>query len=161
MGSIDHYTAAKLIAIPTAFFLSGYGSGFSQNSVPLLYTQPASVSASILEGIYKNGAKVMAPGVVLSTTAFAYLAYYAKSRAERNLYAAAGGLVLSTQPWTLGVMLGGIQRLGAIAKSAVEQQKADASGEAVRLLQGWVWQNWVRAVLTASGGLVGLYAQLY
>lgn len=161
MDTIDRTTVAKVIAIPTAFFLTGYSGSFSQNSVPLLYRQPASVSAEILYGIYKNGAKVMAPCVVLSTSAFAYLAYNAKSSMERRLYATAGGLVLSTQPWTIAVMLSGINRLRDIAKSAAEQQKAEETGEAVKLLQGWVYQNWMRAGLLLSGGLAGLYAQLY
>ncbi len=161
MDRMDSYTAAKIIAIPTAFILSGYGTGFSHNSVPLLYKQPASISAPLLEGIYKNGATFMAPGAILATTAFGYLAYNAQNKMQRNLYATAGGLVISTQIWTFGVMISGIHRLIEIAGSGVEQQKADQTGEAVRLLKGWAWQNMVRAGLTFAGGVVGIYAQLY
>ena len=157
---MDYTSVAKFLSAPTAFLLCGYGLGFSQNSVPLLYNQPASVSAPILEGIYYQGAKIVAPGAILAATSFGYLAYHARTREERNLYVAAGLMVFSTQPWTLLVMRPGISRLIEIGRSAAESQKADQTREAVQLLKGWVWQNWVRAVLTFSSGVVGFWAQL-
>lgn len=55
-------------------------------------------------------------------------------------------------------MMPGIERLIEISGSTVEQQKADASGEALKLMQAWVLQNWVRAALSASSGVTALYA---
>lgn len=155
---MDNISIVKFLSIPTAFLLSGYGLGFSQNSVPLLYKQPASISAPLLEGIYYQGAKVVAPGAILATTGLAYLAYTARTSDERNLYGLAAALTFASQPWTALVMLPGIHRLIEIGASAAEQTKADASGEAVQLLQGWVWQNAVRAALNFASGAVGFWA---
>ena len=154
---MDAITVAKFLSIPTAFLLSGYSMGFSQNSVPLVYNQPAAISAPILEGVYYQGAKVVAPGALMTAAAFGYLAYTAPTTRERNLYAACGAMVVATQPWTAFVMLPGIHRMMDIAKSAAEQAKADQSGEAVKLLKGWVYQNYLRAVLYLAAGFTGLY----
>ena len=70
----------------------------------------------VFKGVYQNGAKFVAPGAIMSATAFAYLAY-AASPSQRRLYGAAAALILSTQAWTAGVMLPGIpQDYGDIRK---------------------------------------------
>lgn len=77
---------------------------------------------------------------------------------QRNLHAAAIALILSAPVFTRLVMYNGVQRLIEISESATEQQKADASGEALKLLQAWVSQNFVRAAVAFGAGMVGLYA---
>lgn len=157
---MESISVAKFLAIPTAFLLSGYGIGFSQNSVPLLYNQPASVSAPILEGIFFQGGKFVVPGAILASTSFGYLAYRAPTTFKRNLYAIAALIMFAPPPWTALVMKPGINRMIEIGRSAVECQKADASGEAVKLLQGWVWQNEVRVLFALVSGALGWYAHL-
>lgn len=157
---MDYINVAKFLSIPTAFLISGYSLGFSQNSVPLLYNQPASVSAPTLEGIFYEGAKVVVPGAVIACAGFSYLAYNARSTEERNLYIASAAMVITPQPWTVLVMKSGIDRLIQIGASAVESQKADQTREAVQLLKGWVWQNYVRAALGFAAGAVGFWTHL-
>ncbi len=57
-------------------------------------------------------------------------------------------------------MLKGINRVIEINGNAVEQQKADASGEATKLMKAWVAQNYFRATLHLAGGLAALWAAL-
>ena len=52
----------------------------------------------------------------------------------------------------------GIDRLIQIGESAAECAKADASGEVTKLLNAWIMQNWVRATLAFSGGMLALWA---
>lgn len=157
---MDYINVAKFLSIPTAFLISGYSLGFSQNSVPLLYRQPASVSAPTLEGVFYEGAKVVVPGALIAASGFAYLAYNARTREERNLYIASAAVVITPQPWTVFVMKKGIDRLIEIGASATESQKADQTGEAVELLKGWVWQNYVRALLGFVAGSLGFWTHL-
>lgn len=96
----------------------------------------------------------IAPDAISATAAFAYLAYAVP--AKRTYYAAASACILSTQIFTITVMLSGINRMIAISESAVEQQKADATGEALTLMKKWVVQNYIRVVMHFSGGMIGL-----
>lgn len=154
---MDPILIAKLIAIPTAFLLTGYQSSFSQNTLPLIYNQPASVSTPIFSGVYYSGAAFVLPTNVLSTAAFAYLAYAIP--AQRATYGAAGAAVFAILPWTIMIMSPGIDRLIAVSKgTAAEQQKAGENGEVVKLLKAWTAQNWVRVGMTFAGGVAGLYA---
>ena len=153
---MDSIAAAKIISIPTAFFVAGYSFSFSQNTVPLLYKQAASVATPVFSGVFYQGAAAVAPCSVLATTANAYLAYSLPR--QRKLWTIAAGLTLFALPFTQLVMSGGINRLLEIAKSVALQAKADQSGEVERLLRTWVLQNWVRTFSYFSGGVVGLYA---
>ncbi|KAK3047841.1 hypothetical protein LTR09_010816 [Extremus antarcticus] len=153
---MDPITVARYLSAPTAFILAGYSISASQSTVPLLYKVPSSISAEVFKGVFQNGAIIVAPGAVISASAFAYLAYAIPS--QRRLYAASAALILAPLVWTKGVMMPGIERLIEISGSTVEQQKADASGEALKLMQAWVLQNWVRAALSASSGVTALYA---
>ncbi|EME82118.1 uncharacterized protein MYCFIDRAFT_175668 [Pseudocercospora fijiensis CIRAD86] len=64
--------AAKLIALPAAFFAGSYNFAFSQNAVPILYFQPSSVSTKVFAQVYYNGLNILAPVNVLGAAAFAY-----------------------------------------------------------------------------------------
>ena len=153
---MDTIAVARFLAIPTAFLIGGYSFGFSQNTVPLVYNQPSSVSANVLKGVFYQGAVVVAPGAIIATTGFAYLAYTQPE--QRKLFATASALTIAPLLFTQAVMFKGIQRLLEISESAAEQAKADQSGEAVELLKAWVAQNFVRAALSSSAGFVGLRA---
>ena len=153
---MDSVAVAKFLSIPTAFLISGYSFGFSQNSVPLVYDQPASISTNVLKGVFYEGAKVVAPGAIISAAGFAYLAYAVPR--QRKFFASAAALTVAPLVFTRVVMFNGIQRALAISESAAEQAKADQTGEAAELLKAWVMQNWVRAALSFSAATVGLYA---
>ena len=69
----------------------------------------------------------------------------------------AGAATFATLPWTILVMMGGIQRLLNLNESEVEREKA-GKDEVVRLLKQWRWMNNVRSALALVGGLVGLWS---
>ncbi|PPJ53769.1 hypothetical protein CBER1_04547 [Cercospora berteroae] len=153
-------TAAHLIAIPTAFILSGYNVAFSQNGVPNLLNQPLSISTQVFAKVYYSGVKFVTPAAIGGTAAYAYLAYLHKQKpTQRNLYLAGAGFVLGIGAFTALVMKPGIGRLIEISKSSALQAKAEQNGEAARLLQKWVVQNWFRASLGFAGAnLAGIVA---
>ena len=159
---MDSIIAARLVSISSAFILSGYMLSPSQNTLPLLYPQPASLSTPIFSGVYYRGAALVIPVTALSVVATSYLAYAAPAgTTERTLYATSAALTFSILPLTRIVMMRGIHRLIDLSKmDAGAQEKAASSGEVLRLLQAWAAQNWIRMGLTAAGGLVGLYAAL-
>lgn len=156
---MDVTIAAKLVAISTAFMMAGYGINASQSSVPMLYNQPTSVSLPLFTSIFYKGAAVMSPAAVISSGASAYLAYLYPQ--QRQMWATAGALVFAIGPFTQFVMLNGIHRLIHVSESSsVEQDKAQKSGEVLRLLKAWTMQNWMRVGLNFTGGFIGLWTAL-
>lgn len=154
---MDPILTANLLAIPVAFLTSGYLTSASQNPLPLLYTQPPSISTPIFAGVYYRGAALIIPTTLISSAAFAYLAYGIP--AQRTVYSTAAAAVFVILPMTKIVMFPGIHRLIEISKqSGVEQEKAGQSGEVLRLLKVWNAQNCVRAAFTLAGGVAGLWA---
>ena len=154
---MDSIIFAKLASVSAAFVCAGYSFSFSQSTVPLIYNTPASISTKVFSGVFYGGAAVVAPGAIISSTAYGYLAYQQPHR--RQLYITAAVLILAPLVWTRVVMNAGIQRLLEISQSAAKQQTADQSGEVVKLLKQWTMQNWMRAGLSFSAGMVGLWAQ--
>ncbi|EMC99205.1 hypothetical protein BAUCODRAFT_395047 [Baudoinia panamericana UAMH 10762] len=154
---MDTTLAAKLTSISTSFILAGYMLSPSQNTLPLLYPQPASVSTPLFNGVYHRGAALVIPATLLSTAASGYLAYATPS--QRTTYAMSGAIVFAMLPMTRLVMMPGIKRLIQLSKAETGmQEKAAASGEVLRLLKAWTAQNWVRVGMSAVGGLAALYA---
>ncbi|KAK3707649.1 hypothetical protein LTR37_011997 [Vermiconidia calcicola] len=149
---MDSLSVARFLSIPSAFLVSGYSIAASQMAVPLVYEQPASVSAPFLRGVFVRGAAFVVPGAIISSSASAYLAYAIPE--QRTTLATASILTLLPLAFTRLVMMKGIQRLIEISESAAEQQKGDQNGEVVQLLKAWVAQNWVRAMLAFSGGML-------
>lgn len=153
---MDSVTVAKFLSAPTAFLLSGYSASFSQTTVPLLYDKPSAVSTPVFNGVFYGGGAVVVPGSVISVLASGYLAYVFPE--QRTLFGTAVVLTLAPPIFTRLVMFKGISRLVEISQNALEQAKADQSGEATQLLQAWVAQNWVRAAMSLAGGLVAMWA---
>ncbi|KAK5126955.1 hypothetical protein LTR85_008313 [Meristemomyces frigidus] len=150
---------AKLIAVPIPLVLAGYSLGFSQNAVPQLYDQKAEVSTPILRRIYYDGAKVMAPGGILTFVSSAYLAYAIP--AQRSIWATAVGSMVCFFLWTPLVMApSNINRLLQISEDKAMQEKASANLEARQLLHKWVNQNYVRMALLLVAGVAGLRATI-
>lgn len=149
----------QLVAIPIALMLGGYQSSFSQNTIPNVLDQPASVTTPVFTRIYYSGYAVVLPAAVIGGAANAYLAYALPS--QRVLYASAAASILSLGPWTSIVMGKGIERLIAISKDAKEQEKAGQSGEVSTLLKSWTAQNWARAGMGFASGMLGLWGLMY
>ncbi|KAK4539715.1 hypothetical protein LTR36_010426 [Oleoguttula mirabilis] len=154
---MDFELTAKLLAVPVAFVTAGYFACASQNSLPLLYEQPPSVSTPIFAGVFYRGAAFVIPTTLVSSAAYAYLA--CTTPVQRTVYGAAAAALLFNMPLTRIVMIPGINRLIEIGNlSSVEQEKAGQSGEVLKLLEAWNAQNAIRAVLAFAGGVAGLIA---
>ncbi|KAK0324512.1 hypothetical protein LTR82_004217 [Friedmanniomyces endolithicus] len=96
---MDSIIAAKLVSISSAFILSGYMLSPSQNTLPLLYPQPASVSTVLFRGVFNRGAALVIPVTGLSVAASAYLAYTAPTGStERTLWAVSGAVTFAMLP---------------------------------------------------------------
>ena len=101
---------------------------------------------------------MVVPGAILSAAATAYLAY--RYPAQRTPLGVAAAVTLSWLPFTLVVMSGGINRLLEIGGNAVEMEKAERSGEVLKLLKAWTFQNAVRGSLAFIGGSIALWNSL-
>lgn len=156
MDSIDAVSVAKFLSAPTAFLLCGYSLSATQMTLPLLYNQPASVSSTLLGGIYTRGAAFIMPGVIIATTASSYLAYTHPK--QRKLFATSAALNLSVPLFTFLVMTKGIYRLIEISQSSAQAAKAEVSGEAVELLKQWALQNALRAAIYFVAGTLSWVA---
>jgi hypothetical protein len=155
---MDSVTVARFLSIPTAFMMTGFSIAASQSTLPLIYDQPASVSLKIFKGVYHRGAVMVVPGAIISAAATAYLAY--KYPAQRTALGSAAAVTLSWLPFTLLIMSGGINRLLEIGGNAVEMEKAERSGEVLKLLKAWTFQNAVRGSLAFIGGSIALWNSL-
>lgn len=156
---MDTILIAHLLAIPGAFILGSYNATFSQNVMPHLYSQSPSVVAPLFDKIYHRGGATIAPIATVTIVANGYLAY-ASGGTKRRFYTAAAALVLATLPLTQMVMMPGISRLVQIGRNSGLQGKAGIEAEVVALLKTWVAQNFFRASLHITAGILGLYAAL-
>lgn len=148
--------AAKLLSIPLAFGLAGYGVSTSQNCIPHLYDKPASISTSIFAHVFHDGATVVIPSAIVSAVASAYLAYTLPD--ERLLWTVASTTPIATLAYTSILMMPDIQRLLSISQSNVELEKVERNREHVALLKKWAAHNHVRAAMYFTGGMCGLLA---
>lgn len=156
---MDPIFAAKFLAIPGGFLLGSYNFTFSQNVVPHIFKQPASVTAPIFAKIYNIGASTILPVAATSIAAYAYLAYTSNPE-KRRLYGTAAVLMFATLPLTQVVMKSGIDRLLEISKESSLQTSSKFDAEATALLKTWVAQNYFRSSLHLTAGLIGLYTVL-
>lgn len=156
---MDTTLLAKLVAIPCGFLMGSYNAVLSQNVMPHLYDQPASITAPIFAKIYKIGVSTLSPLASIATIAYSYLAYSSTIR-KRQLYGTAAVLTLTTLPMTQIVMMPSISRLLEINESVGLQTTANVDQEVLKLLRTWVAQNYFRASIHLTAGFVGLYAAL-
>lgn len=148
--------SAKLLTIPIPLLLAGWSLGFSRNSVPPLYDQPADISTPIFVRIFYSGGPVILPGSLITQAATAYLTYI--EPANRRIWGFAFGCQVALSLWTWLVMFKGIGRLITISESPELQEKATANLEARQLMVRWVKQNYVRSALLAATGFAALGA---
>lgn len=156
---MDTTLLAKLIAIPCGFLMGSYNAVLSQNVMPHLYKQPASIVAPIFAKIYNVGVSTLFPLASTATLAYSYLAYSSAPQ-KRQLYGTAAFLTLATLPMTQIVMMPSISRLLEINRSVGLQTTADVDREVLKLLKTWVAQNYFRAAIHLTAGFVGLYTAL-
>ncbi|KAF2171010.1 hypothetical protein M409DRAFT_51244 [Zasmidium cellare ATCC 36951] len=151
---MDSTEAAKLIAIPAALIVSGYQLALSQNSLPIVLNEAASVSTPIFKQVYNRGAVIAVPGALVASTAFGYLAYTTHNSTHRWLFTTGAILTFGVLPFTRLVMYGGIQRLIEISGSSTVQERSGA--EVTKSLKAWTVQNWVRCGMMLTAGFAGL-----
>ncbi|KAK4501933.1 hypothetical protein PRZ48_007743 [Zasmidium cellare] len=151
---MDSTQAAKLIAIPAALIVSGYQLALSQNSLPIILNEAASISTPIFKQVYNRGAVIAVPGALAASTAFGYLAYTTRNNTHRRLFTTGAILTFGVLPFTRLVMYSGIERLIEISGSAAVQERSGA--EVTKLLKAWTVQNWVRAGMMLTAGVAGL-----
>nr|OQO16260.1 hypothetical protein B0A51_17105 [Rachicladosporium sp. CCFEE 5018] len=145
---MDLPLAAQMLAIPSGFILGSYNAVFSQNVIPHLYNQPASVSTPMFAKVFNIGALTIAPMASTAIIAHAYLAYTQPTK--RNYYTTAAILTALSLPLTSVVMKPGINRLIEISKSSELLAKPGIDAEAVKFLKAWVTQNYFRAKVTTQ-----------
>lgn len=156
---MDLPTIAKSIAVPSGFLLGSYNFVFSQNVIPHLYTAPASISTPMFAKIFNIGGSTIAPIAASTILAYSYLSYSSTST-KKTIYATSAALTLSTLLLTMTVMKPGINRLIDISKDSQLQSTAAVGQEVNRLLKAWVSQNYFRASLHLTAGVLGFYAVL-
>jgi len=135
---------------------------------------------------FNTGKHIAPPIALLSSTAYAYLAYLFRRATPvqepelrtSNLYILAAALALSLVPYTLVVMMPTNQRLLVRAAQAddeaatpVEKErdmattgvpaKAEEDAEVCGLLEKWSRMNVVRGCLPLAATVVGLFATLF
>ena len=122
-------------------------------ALPLLYGQPVATSTAGFTKLYYGGAAVVGPIIAFSATCSGVSAYLDSKK--RVGYAIAAIATFASLPWTVFVMMAGIQRLIAISKDAMLQEKVSVA-EVEGLLTQWGWMNLVRSGFAAIGGIVGM-----
>lgn len=155
---MDTTTASKALTAPAALLLVGYGLQTSQVILPLLFEQAPPVSLPMFRNIFTQGAFVIVPAAILSTTANAYLAY--TQPRQRRSWAVAGALMVAPLVFTQLFMSAGIKRLLDLESNTAAQKAAESTGEVVRLLKAWNSGNWVRIGMYLASATVGLSAML-
>lgn len=151
---MDSTESAKLVAIPAALMVSGYQLALSQNSLPIILNEAASISTPIFKQVYNRGAVVAVPGALVASTAFGYLAYTPKNATHRRLFTTGAILTFGVVPFTRLIMFGGIQRLIEISGSSAMQERSAA--EVTKLLKIWTVQNWIRCGMMLAAGVAGM-----
>lgn len=144
----------QILGLTSSIFLSGVCFSSSQLTLPILYRLPTATSTTIFTEFYHRGTATVLPFVVASTLSSATVAYLVP--AQRSAHILAGAATFATLPWTIVVMMRGIQRLLKLDESEVDREKAGKE-EVVRLLKQWRWMNNVRSVLALVGGVVGVW----
>ncbi|KAK5195585.1 hypothetical protein LTR99_002111 [Exophiala xenobiotica] len=153
MDSNTILQTTSFLGFTSSIWLSGIYYSQSHLTIPLLYALAEDTSASIFQGLYYSGAKLIVPIVLTSVLSSGTSAYL--DREKRVPYAIAALATIGTLIWTRAVMMGGIERLIALANKERLREKMQP-GEVVKLLKQWRWMNMVRAALAGIGGIVGL-----
>ncbi|KAK7894139.1 hypothetical protein LTR67_006842 [Exophiala xenobiotica] len=154
MDSNTILQTTSFLGFTSSIWLSGIYYSQSHLTIPLLYDLAEDTSASIFQDLYHSGAKLIVPIVLTSVLSSGTSAYLDSEK--RVPYAIAALATIGTLIWTRTVMMGGIERLIALAKNEPRLREKMQPGEVVELLKQWRWMNMVRAALAGIGGIVGL-----
>ena len=150
--------AAKLLSISLSIFLSGYCFMASQNALPALYGHPPHTNTALFVRIFRSGGPIAVVLALLSSISSFLLASIVTEK--RELWIVVGAIPPCLGLWTAVVMMPGIRKLIAISDDKAMQDICEETGEHVKLLRNWIWQNYVRSVVVLGAGLVGLWASL-
>jgi hypothetical protein len=157
---MDSKLATQIISISSAFFLGSYNTTFSQNVVPHLYNQSASIAAPLFDKIFHKGGQTIMPITTVAIATNCYLAYQSDGM-SRRLYGTAAALIFASLPLTKFVMMPDISRVIAIARDVNLQGDKRVDVEVAALLRTWVAQNYFRGSLHLTAGLLGLFVALF
>jgi len=157
--------AIQTVGITTSLLTAGAISSISLMVVPLLRGVPTQDGLRYLRQLFSTGSHTFPQAVSLASACYGALAYTAPTSLLRNRYVIAASCGLTIIPWTFLVMKGPNMELMSI------KEKQDASGkEGVKqkggdervdeLLATFKWENMVRGVMVAMGGVVGLLTAL-
>lgn len=157
---MDATLASQTLAISSSFALSSYNFTFSHNVIPHLYTLSPSISTPIFADVFRIASATIAPTAAVAIAGYGYLSYSSHETYKCQLYGSAAILTFATLPLTAIVMKPGINRLIEIRKNSGLQAQVGVGKEVTALFKTWVGQNYFRASMHATAGLMAIYAAL-
>ncbi|KAK5958893.1 hypothetical protein OHC33_000737 [Knufia fluminis] len=146
----------QALGITSALFMSGIYFGSSYLSIHPLLPLPISDSTRIFADIYHSGAGFIVPLALGSAALNALSAYLVPS--SRLEYGVAAAAATGTLAFTVAVMLPGIDRLLRIRKMDGSEIQGVQKQEVIELMKAWKRQNYVRALLGFTAGVLDVYA---
>lgn len=146
----------QALGITTALFMSGVYFGSSYLAIQPLLPLPVSESTRIFADIYHTGAGLLVPLALGSAALNAVNAYLVPT--ARIEYGVAAAAAAGTMAFTVAVMLPGVERLLKIRKMNGSEIQSVKKQEVVGLMKAWKAQNYVRAGLGSTAGVLGVYA---
>jgi hypothetical protein len=167
MSSFDYIKIAQILSPSISLFTAGGIAALSYYSSPILraIAQESSNSLSLhqLRSLFSSGSHIFPQAATASAALSAYLAYALPS--HRMAYSLAAAATMGIAPFTTMIMLpstnGPLIEMDEGAKrDPTSVQGKRNTDQLVDLLDSFEKLNAVRAVLTASGGLIGVWALL-
>jgi len=153
--------AIQTVGITTSLLTAGAISSISLMVVPLLRSVPTQDGLPFLRQLFSTGSHTFPQAVSLASTCYGVLAYTASTSALRNRHIIAASCGLAIIPWTFLVMKGPNMELMSIkerqddkGKEGVKEKGGDEKVD--ELLMTFKWENMVRGVMVALGGVLGL-----
>lgn len=159
MDSQKLLATTQVLGITASLLSAGMYFVTSKLVIPPLYPLPINESTRIFADLYNNGYGLQVPLGFGGSAIYAVAAYLSPNK--KLEFGAASIATLATMLFTVAFMVGGIERLLTIQKMDGSQIQRVSKVEVVNLLQTWKRQNYVRALFSFIGGIVGLYATVY
>lgn len=158
---------AQVVGISTALGLSGASFSITALTIPPLLKAPAPLLAKQWAILFNKGKNVIPPLALLASLSFGYLAVreWRAGSPALYLYATAGVIAPSFIPYTLVFMNSTNQKLlekaDTLAASDAEEEVKGGQEETTHVLvDRWATLNLVRGVISATAGVLALWASL-
>ncbi|KAK5091139.1 hypothetical protein LTR05_001319 [Lithohypha guttulata] len=154
MDRLSVRSTAQALGIGTAFLSSGIYFGSSYLAINSILPLPINQSTRVFSDLYHSGAGLMVP-LVLSSTAFnGVAAYMIASQRGQLVTSIATAAALGSLAYT-GLMMSNIKRLLEISNMGGSDIQGVTKTEVVDRLQTWKIQNYIRAGLAFTAGVLG------